>query len=83
MIRTDVELTAEEYERLREIAAARQVSVEAQIKLVLSSFLGPTPHPRGKRVADIAGAFRPVVGTDVRPEEQRLVEAIVASKSLR
>ena len=74
MIRTQIQLAAAEYERLRDEARREQRSMADCIREGIAMYL----DSRGRRrsdLASLAGTFRPLDTHDLKPHDAAWVEA--------
>lgn len=80
MIRAEVALSPEQYERLRQLAEAEQVSVSEEIERLLAECLLKDSQPRQKTIGEMAGAFSPLPSNAEGGDDQGLADAILESK---
>jgi len=80
MIRTQLQLSEEQYQQLRERAARDHISIAKQIREALSLYFGKSDSTHGKKIGDIAGKFRPLAMDDLKDHDRWLAEAILESK---
>lgn len=79
MIRTQIQLLDDQYERLRQRAAATHKSLAQQIRDALDLYLRTVSAPKDD-LADIAGKFRPLPMKDLKDHDRWFAEAIMDSK---
>jgi hypothetical protein len=80
MIRTQVQLTEDDYDALRQVAAKQNRSLADCIREGIALFLTKA-EDKQEDFADIAGKFRPLDQADLKPHDQWWSEAIIAGKT--
>ena len=79
MRRTQIQLPEAEYNELRETAGRLRRSMADCIREAIRLFLGRSKSA-GIDLESIAGKFRPLRTTGLKPHDRRLAEAILTSK---
>lgn len=79
MIRTQIQLLDEQYERLRQLAAATHKSIAQQIREAVDLYFRSVNVPKDD-LADIAGKFRPIPMKDLKDHDRWFAEAILDVK---
>jgi len=82
MIRTQIHLPEKEYEELRQAASSQKRSMADCIREAIRLFLSRQRTNRA-RLEEIAGKFRPVPMSDLKPHDRWTAEAILRSKGRR
>ncbi len=82
MIRTQIQLPDNEYERLRELSARLRRSISDCIREGIRMFLSRT-EAQADDLSDIAGKFRPLQAEDLKPHDRWYVEAVEAGRRRR
>jgi len=82
VIRTQIQLTVEQYERLRKIGAAEDKGLAEQVREAVALYLAKRPgrHPP---LDELGGGFRPLApeeAGDLAPHDRQWAEAILRSK---
>ena len=80
MIRTQIQLPREEYEKLRKVAARLRKSMAACIRDGIQLFLRHSQASEAD-LTDLAGKFRPLRMKDLKPHDRWRAEAALGLKS--
>lgn len=80
MIRTQLQLTKQQYQRLRSWVSRLDKSIAQQVREAIDDYLQRLDRAEGKRIADIAGRFEPLPdAAQGIPEHDRLFSQAVQS----
>jgi Arc/MetJ-type ribon-helix-helix transcriptional regulator len=82
MVRTQIQLSKEEYERLRSLAGRLRRSMADCIREGIRLFLDRSVA-RADDLKDIAGKFRPLPQKDLKRHDRWLAEAILSKGGRR
>ena len=80
MIRTQLQLTEEQYKRLRQEAASSHKSMAQQIREAIDLYLQHSIQSKTKKISEVTGKFKPISGKNLKDHDQGFAEAILASK---
>lgn len=85
MIRTQLQLTKRQYDRLRHWVARLDKSIAHQVRDAIDAYLDRLEMVENKKVADVAGKFKPLpeMEQEVGRYDRFFVDAISAKRSDR
>lgn len=80
MIRTEVELSPEQYEQLRRMAEAEKLTVPEEIARLVEAGLPKRGGGAGRTIGEIAGKYPPISASSPGAADEWFAEAILDSK---